>query len=321
MLFVRARRALAAAMAVVALAPLVVLLGLPVPWALRWVDPPRTSFMIHRQREARRAGVALELRQEWVPLSEIPENLVRAVLVAEDDRFRLHHGIDWRALGQEVHYAGADTFSWRSRGDRAALVDAFRWGLAHRSELRGRSTLTQQLAKNLYYTPDRSFLRKAEELVVALRLERILDKDRILELYLNTVELGPGIFGVGAAARAYFGVPASRLTSFQSASLAGTLPHPLTSNPAHRPGRMAWRRDLILARLAGRDVVIPDEPPAVDLPELDVSIPRTEEPVQPVDSLVPADARATPDTSAPTDTLTRPDTTARPASAGASPSR
>jgi monofunctional biosynthetic peptidoglycan transglycosylase len=302
---------------------LVVLLGLPVPWALRWADPPSTSFMIHRQREARREGVALEIRQEWVPLSEIPEHLARAVLVAEDDRFRLHRGIDWRALGQEVRYAGADTFSWRSAEDLAALVDALRWGLKHRSELRGRSTLTQQLAKNLYFTPDRSFVRKVEERVVALRLERMLDKDRIFELYLNTAELGPGVFGVGAAARAYFGVPASGLTPFQSASLAGTLPHPLTSNPAHRPARMAWRRDLILARLAGRDVVIPDEPPAVDLPDLELPDPEAVEPPIPGDTVVPSDPLAPPDTAAPIDTLsrpdaaTRPDTTPRPDTAGA----
>ncbi len=308
MLSVLARRALAAVAVVAVLGPVVVLLGLPVPWALRWTAPPRTSFMIHRAREARRQGSDLEIRQEWVPLSDIPEHLVRAVLVAEDDRFRLHHGIDWRALGEEVHYAGADTFSWRSREDRAALAGALRWGVRHRSELKGRSTLTQQLAKNLYFTPDRSLMRKAAELVVALRLERLLDKDRILELYLNTVELGPGIFGVGAAARIYFGVPASRLSPFQAASLAGTLPHPLTSNPSHRPGRMAWRRDLILARLAGRDVDIPDEPPAVELPELDLPTP------DPLEGGSTGDSLGLPDT-------VRADTTARPDTTGAGPSR
>ncbi|MGD8321421.1 MAG: biosynthetic peptidoglycan transglycosylase, partial [Gemmatimonadota bacterium] len=147
---------------------------------------------------------------------------------------------------------------------------AVRYLLRHRSELKGRSTITQQLAKNLFFTPERSLVRKVEELVVARRLERSLSKDRILELYLNTAELGPGIFGVDAAARAYFGVGVQRLDRTECASLAATLPHPLTSNPAHRPGRMAWRRNLILQRLAGRGVAIPREPPAVELPPLQV---------------------------------------------------
>jgi len=140
-----------------------------------------------------------------------------------------------------------------------------RYVSAHRHQIKGRSTITQQLAKNLYFTPKRSFVRKIDEAVVAKRLEWFLSKDRILELYLNTVELGPGIFGVGAAARYYFDEPVQALDRFQAASLAATLPHPLTSNPAHRPGRMAWRRNLILERLLGRDVVIPAEPPSVEV--------------------------------------------------------
>ena len=150
-----------------------------------------------------------------------------------------------------MHWSGEDGFSLREESDRAALWKALRYYRAHRAEIKGRSTLTQQLAKNLYFTPDRSLVRKAGEFVVARRLETFLGKDRILELYLNTVELGPGIFGVGAASRAYFGVPAQRMNRFQAASLAATLPQPLTSNPKTRPARMAWRRDLILALLSG----------------------------------------------------------------------
>jgi hypothetical protein len=142
---------------------------------------------------------------------------------------------------------------------------------SHRAELRGRSTITQQLAKNLFFGTDRSFVRKAMELVVARRLERRLEKDRILEIYLNAAEWGPGIFGVEAAARRYFGRPASELTLTQAAALAGTLPHPLTSNPAYRPGQMAWRRDLILSRLSpsgtGVPGPIPEPPPDLVLPD------------------------------------------------------
>ena len=229
-LFLR-RWILAPALLVVA-APLVVWLGLPWPWTLALADPPATSFMAYRTREARRADEPFTPVQDWVPLEEIPEVVVRAVLVSEDDRFREHTGVDWKALGEEVHWSGGDAFSWR----------------------------------------------KAGEFVVARRLETFLGKDRILEIYLNTAELGPGIFGVGAAARAYFDVPLQRVNRVQAASLAATLPHPLTSNPKTRPGRMAWRRDLILARLSGREVVIPVEPeplvaPGVELPPPHVEIP------------------------------------------------
>jgi monofunctional biosynthetic peptidoglycan transglycosylase len=252
-------------------APVAVWVGLPWPWALRWADPGATAMMLHREREARRAGDILTIRQDWVPLSEMPEHLARSVLVAEDDRFRDHRGMDWKALGEEVRYAGDADFSWSDGEDRAALRAAVRYGWEHRSELRGRSTITQQLAKNLFYGPDRSVFRKAAEVVVAARLERFLGKDRILEIYLNTVELGPGIFGVGAAAQAYFGVEANGLSRAQAASLAATLPHPLTSNPASRPGRMVWRRDLILARLSGADVIIPD-PEALETPVIPLEL-------------------------------------------------
>ncbi len=248
--------------------PVVVLAGLPWPWILRWVDPPATSFMLYREREAGADGEDLAIVQEWVPLEEIPSVLERAVLVSEDDRFRQHHGVDWRALAEEVHWQGDTIFSWWSAQDRAALRRAVGYYRRHRSEIKGRSTLTQQLAKNLYFTPERSLVRKAGEYVVARRLERFLSKDRILELYLNTAELGPGVFGVGAASRRYFDLPVQGVGRLEAASLAATLPDPLGSNPDHRPGRMAWRRDLILDRLAGRDVVIPAVPPDIDIPSV-----------------------------------------------------
>ena len=222
---------------------------IPYPWTLAGVNPSETSLMEQRIREARRAGVEFELRQEWVPLDRIAQSLRRAVVVAEDYRFREHQGIDWVSLAEEVHWTGDTEFSWWSSADRSALAEALGYAWENRAELRGRSTITQQLAKNLYFGTDRSFVRKAMEFVVARRLERRLDKDRILEIYLNVVEWGPGVFGAEAAARTYFGKPASELTLSEAAALAATLPHPLTSNPALNPRQMAWRQALILERI------------------------------------------------------------------------
>jgi len=207
--------------------------------------------MEHRLREAKEEGTQLTIRQEWVPLEEISPNLRQAILVAEDDRFYLHRGIDWRALGEEVHYQGDTAFSWWSSKDRKALRQALAYFWNHRGEVKGRSTLTQQLAKNLYFTPDRSLARKLGEAVVAQRLELFLPKDRILELYLNVAEWGPGVFGAEAAAETYFERRADDLDLEQAAALAATLPHPLTSNPHFRPARMAWRKEMLLLRLRG----------------------------------------------------------------------
>jgi len=207
--------------------------------------------MEYRIREARRNGEALAVHHEWVPLTEISRNLQRAVLVAEDDRFYLHHGIDWRALGEEVNYRGDSIFSPWDREDLRALWSSVRYAWDHRGEIKGRSTITQQLAKNLYFTPDRSILRKLSEAVVAKRLEAFLPKDRILELYLNSAEWGPGLFGAQAASEAYFHRGVRDLSLYQAASLAATLPHPLSSNPGYRPAQMEWRRQIILSRLQG----------------------------------------------------------------------
>ena len=177
--------------------------------------------------------------------------LRRAVIVAEDARFYEHRGVDWSALREEFRYEGDAEFTWTDSNDLRALMRSIRYYRTHSDKVRGRSTITQQLAKNLYFRPDRSLLRKAEEFLVARRLERFLGKDRILELYLNTAEWGSGIFGAEAAARHYFGRSAADLTRSQAATLAATLPHPLTSNPKHRPKRMEWRRDLILSRMGG----------------------------------------------------------------------
>src|SRR5205823_8399034 len=152
----------------------------------------------------------------------------------------------------------------------------------NRERLRGASTITQQLAKNLYLSSSRNPLRKLKEAVTALRLELALPKDRILELYLATAEWGPSVWGADAASRAYFGVPPSQLDETQAAALAATLPHPRTSTPALRPERMVARRDLILARYYGVDVYIPPAEEA-DTP----SVPATVVPVESLKIAVP----------------------------------
>jgi monofunctional glycosyltransferase len=185
-----------------------------------------------------------------------PAVLERMVIIAEDSRFKTHHGIDFI----EVHDA------WAAGGHRGA------------------STITQQLAKNLYLSPSRSIFRKLKEAVTAVRLELALRKDRIMELYLDNAELGPGIWGMGAASRAYFGVPAAKLTEAQAAALAATLPQPRTSNPTFRPARMLARRDLILARYYGGKTPVPhvDEDSIPEIPEIEPPV----LPLIPLDSVV-----------------------------------
>jgi monofunctional biosynthetic peptidoglycan transglycosylase len=260
---------------------------IPYPWTLGTRNPELTAVMKQRIREAREAGEALEIRQTWVPLDDVSPQLVRAVLVAEDYRFREHHGVDWVSLAEEVDWSGDDSFSWLSASDLGALREALAYAWAHRAELRGRSTITQQLAKNLYFGTDRSLARKAMELVVARRLERRLGKDRILELYLNVAEWGPGIFGAEEAARAYFSRSAASLPLGQAAALAATLPHPLTSNPARSPGRMLWRQALILDRLNPASGIppapLPLPDPELDIPEVDLDPFGLWPPVAPVD--------------------------------------
>ena len=306
------RRLAYAAATVVALALGFWYIVIPYPRGLATGDPGMTSLMEQRVREARAAGDSLVIRREWVDLDDISPHVRRAVVVAEDYRFREHEGVDWVSLAEEVQWTGGEDFSWWSPADLRALAGAVLYAWRNRSELRGRSTITQQLAKNLYFGTDRSFARKAMELVVAKRLERHLEKDRILELYLNAAEWGPGIFGVEAAARVYFGRSAANVGLAQAAALAGTLPHPLTSNPAHRPSRMAWRRDLILSRLQpGASAVpapIPEPPPELVIPDTGSVVPPEAVPTSPPDSLPPDTVPATAPDPSSVDTAPAPDT-------------
>jgi monofunctional biosynthetic peptidoglycan transglycosylase len=250
---------------------LLVAIALPVLWLwwvwppplwYRWAWPRETAFMALRRQEAKAKGVPYALHYRPVPLSAMAPSLKAAVLAGEDQRFYLHRGIDFVEFRKALGYR-ADSFSWASARDRRELLAAI--GRARRGGrgLRGASTITQQLAKNLYLSPSRSPLRKLKEAVLAWRLEYWLGKERILELYLNVAELGPGIWGVEAASQTYFRKSAAALSVEEAAALAGTLPFPLQSNPASRPGRMRWRQNMILRWLRGEPVEIP---PVPDLP-------------------------------------------------------
>jgi monofunctional glycosyltransferase len=262
---------------VVFVASLPVLAWLLHPWPiiLRWVNPSTTAYVEYRSAQAAEQGESLELQWSWIPLDSVTPALVRAVLVAEDDRFHEHRGVDWNALAEEVRYAGEIPPRFRSESDRAALRASLEYLREHRDDVRGRSTLTQQLARNLYLSPDRAFVRKGQELILARRLEFFLSKERILELYLNVAELGPGIFGVESAAQAYFDRSAADLSREQAAALAATLPHPLSSNPAQSPARMQWRQGLILGRMGGGAPPVPaadpvPEPEGLEEPRIEV---------------------------------------------------
>ena len=180
---------------------------------LRWVPPPMTMVQVQRRLDAWAHHEPYHKRYTYVPLSRIAPDLQHAVIAAEDGRFYQHHGIDWKEVQKVV--------------DKD--MEEGKLG-------RGGSTITQQLVKNLFFTTNRSILRKAVEFTLAPAAEKILSKNRILELYLNEIEWGPGIYGAEAAARAWYGVSAARLTRDQAARLAALIPAPL-----HRkPERMTW---------------------------------------------------------------------------------
>lgn len=237
--------------------------------------PSETSFM--RMRE-RLPLASLDQPYRPVPLDSVSRQFLSAVITAEDNRFRSHGGLDFVELRRALGYP-RDKFSWSSGRDRGDLFKALSGAWKRRDRLRGASTISQQLAKNLYLSPSRNPLRKVKEAVTAYRLEWALGKHRLLELYVNVVELGPGIWGVGDASEEYFGRSPSRLTRNQAASLAATLPFPLSSNPSHKPGRMRARQALILRRMRGEWVELPRETeelpkaPEVTIPEGHLSLP------------------------------------------------
>ncbi len=193
--------------------------------ALAAEDPETTAF-IERFREKRRAGESDAVAWRWVPYGRISPHLKRAVLVGEDIGFFDHQGFAVEEM-------------------KLAVRDALEEG----KKLRGASTITQQLAKNLWLSPSRNPLRKVEEAILTWQLERHLDKRRILELYLNVVELGPGVYGAEAAARHYFGKSAAGLGETEAAQLAAALPRPSTWHPGNASQGYRYRVGLIRQRM------------------------------------------------------------------------
>lgn len=193
---------------------------------LRTTNPSTTAFIELRAREARDRGVPVRKVMRWEAYSHISRDLKRAVLVAEDDAFWKHEGVDFEQLQDSLQ------------------VDLRRGQFS-----RGASTITQQLAKNLYLSPSRNPLRKFREWIIARRLEAELPKARILELYLNVIEWGDGIYGAEAASRTYFHTSASELTAEEAALLAASIINPRVYSPAHPPARLLRRQQLILRRM------------------------------------------------------------------------
>lgn len=190
--------------------------------------------MRQRFREAESDDKRLAIKHKWIPLARLSRFVVNAVIVAEDGTFWEHKGFDWFEFQQSVQK------NWEKK--KAA---------------RGGSTITQQLAKNLYLSTSKDPIRKLKEAVIALLLEHHLDKNRILEIYLNVIEWGRGIFGIEAAAQTYFRRSASALTFDQALRLAAVIPSPLRHRPNDDSRYVLWRKKMVLIRMQGRDY---DEP-------------------------------------------------------------
>jgi monofunctional glycosyltransferase len=221
-----------------------VYLTLPDVRALASTPPETTAFIERRAAEARAAGREFRPTQRWVPYGRISAHLKRAVLVTEDASFWSHDGIDY-----------------------GEVRESMRINLERREFVRGASTITQQLAKNLYLSPSKHPDRKLRELLIARRLEAVLTKRRIFEVYLNVIEWGDGVFGAEAAARAYFRVSAAALGPEQGALLAGAIINPRVLNPGRPSPRLVRRQRMILRRM-GQAAPPADAAPAVPAPTL-----------------------------------------------------
>ena len=200
---------------------------------LWWRTQPvgETSFMAYRMAELERKNPSAKLAYRWVPYESISTHLKRAMIAAEDAKFVDHEGFDWEGIQRAIE-----------KNERKGRIVA------------GGSTITQQLAKNLFLTPDRSWMRKGQEAVITLMLEALLPKRRILEIYLNVIEWGSGVFGAEAAARRHFGTSALRLSPEQAARLAAMAPNPrfYERNPG-APG-LARKTAIVLGRMPSAEL-------------------------------------------------------------------
>ena len=198
-------------------------------------NPKKTAFMEYREKQWKEKGRNIRVQQIWVSLSQISPYLIKAVLIAEDDKFWRHEGFDYEAIQKAIEK------------DLKAKKLKF-----------GGSTISQQLARNLYLSPEKSLLRKMSEAVLTWRMEKVLSKRRILELYLNVVEWGDGIFGIEAASRHYYGKPSSQLTPLEATRLAAILPSPKRYNPLGDQRYVATRANDIYNIMIQRGIILPD---------------------------------------------------------------
>ena len=230
---------------VAVLLSLVYFLLMPDLSKLKKENPPKTALMEYREKELKEKGKKFRMNQTWVPLPNISPYLVKAVLIAEDDKFWIHEGFDYEAIQKAL--------------EKDMKAGRFKFG---------GSTISQQLARNLYLSPTKNPLRKMREAIITWRMEKILSKRRILELYLNLVEWGNGIFGVEAASRHYYGKPSSQLTPQEAAKLAAVLPNPREYNPVGEQQYVMNRSNAIYNIMIQRGIVIPEYEEAVETNEI-----------------------------------------------------
>jgi len=202
-------------------------------WVLwwNWVNPDSTRFMAIRLTELQAKDSKAQLKKQWVGYGRISPHLKRALIVAEDDLFVHHEGFDWDGIQKAME-----------KNQRRGRIVA------------GGSTISQQLAKNLFLTPTKTPWRKAEEAVITLMIEAVWSKQRIFEVYLNVIEWGNGVFGAEAAARHYYGIGAAALSAEQAARLAGMVPSPRFYDRNRNAPGLARKTAIILARMPSADV-------------------------------------------------------------------
>ena len=218
------------------------------------VNPESTAF---ERSEVYRVGTTsgkLNWRQQWVPYAQLADNLKRAVIASEDAGFTEHDGVDIEALEKAWEKNAKAEQRLQQPASRPGAFGKAQLAPAKAPKIVGGSTITQQLAKNLFLSGERTLLRKGQELVLTLLLEALLSKQRILEIYLNNVEWGEGVFGAEAAAQHYFRKPASRLSAFEAARLAVMLPRPKYFEKLPNSGYLSSRAFTIVARMGSAEL-------------------------------------------------------------------
>ena len=226
--------------------------------AMAVVAPESTAFERSEAWRVLTENGTLRWRQQWMPYAQISDHLKRAVIASEDDSFTYHDGVDWDALEKAWQKnVKTEAQAAKSQANQAVQkpgADPAKAKPVRAPKVIGGSTITQQLAKNLFLSGERTLLRKGQELVLTFLLEALLSKQRILEIYLNSVEWGEGVFGAEAAAQHYFRKPAARLSAYEAARLAVMLPRPRYFEKMPNSSYVAGRASVIANRMSGIEV-------------------------------------------------------------------